>query len=121
MTDPVSVAIVVMAGIVFAVALVCRAWVALPPRPAREVKVTITADTSRFDKATTEASSRLLTALKRVEARHQPVERDGPTPHRCSTCIAGYDPADGTLAYAAWPCATWEAAYANGVPTGVVS
>jgi hypothetical protein len=51
------------------------------------------------------------TILDRVKNLHQatPVDpgeaRDHVT-HRCSTCVAGYDPATGRLVNAAWPCQT---------------
>lgn len=44
--------------------------------------------------------------LAQLSELHQPIDRDGPTPQACRSCVVGYDPRTGDLTFAAWPCTT---------------
>ena len=87
--------------------------VQLGPEPHDDDPLTGTMDTPELGRLVVELlntpEGSALASYRRVEALHQPAKRDGPTPYRCLTCIAGYNPRDGSLAYAAWPCATYTA------------
>lgn len=49
---------------------------------------------------------RLLSMLKRVLWLHTGCPGDEWAAVRCNACVAGYDPKDGQLVQAAWPCQT---------------
>lgn len=50
------------------------------------------------------AGRRAAKTIRALDRLHQPIDRDGPTPQACQSCVAGYDPATGQLVNCAWPC-----------------